>query len=40
MIERLLNGLAVFFFLIVLTVPAILLALADTPAGRINLVFW
>ena len=40
MIGRLLDILAVIIYLLIMTVPAILLALIDTPAGRIGLVFW
>jgi len=40
MIERLLDILAVIIFLLIMTVPAILCALVDTPAGRIGIVFW
>ncbi len=38
MIARLLDILAVIIFFLVMTVPAILCALLDTPAGRIGLV--
>jgi hypothetical protein len=38
MMDRLLDGLAVVIFLLVMTLPAFLLALLDTPAGRIGLV--
>ena len=40
MIERLLDILAVIIFFLVMTVPALLCALVDTPAGRIDVVFW
>jgi len=40
MIARLIDGLAVAIFLVVMTVPVILCALLDTPAGRIGIVFW
>ena len=40
MIARLLDGLATAIFLLIMTVPAILCALLDTPAGRIGIVFW
>jgi hypothetical protein len=40
MIARLIDGLAAVIFLVVLTLPAILCALLDTPAGRIGIVFW
>ena len=40
MIGRLLDGLAAVIFLLIMTVPAILCALLDTPAGRIGIVFW
>ena len=40
MIGRLLDGLAAVIFLLIITVPAILCALLDTPAGRIGIVFW
>jgi len=40
MIARLIDGLAVVIFLVVMTVPVILCALLDTPAGRIGIVFW
>ncbi|MBC8508493.1 MAG: hypothetical protein H8D34_26855 [Chloroflexi bacterium] len=37
MIGRLLDILAVIIFLLIMTVPALLCALLDTPAGRIGL---
>ena len=40
MIERLLDILAVIIFLLIMAVPTILCALVDTPAGRIDVVFW
>ena len=48
MIARLIDGLAAVIFLLIMTVPALLCALVDTPAGRIGLalssvegmVFW
>ena len=40
MIARLLDVLAAVIFLLIITVPALLCALLDTPAGRIGLVFW
>jgi len=40
MIARLIDGLATVIFLVVMTVPVILCALLDTPAGRIGVVFW
>ncbi len=38
MIARLIDMLAAVIFLLIMTVPAILCALLDTPAGRIGLV--
>ena len=40
MIARLLDVLVAVIFLLIMTVPAFLLALIDTPTGRIGLVFW
>jgi len=40
MIGRLLDVLAAVIFLLVMTVPALLCALVDTPAGRIGVIFW
>jgi len=40
MIAHLLDGLAAVIFLLIMTVPVILCALLDTPAGRIGIVFW
>ena len=40
MMARLLDGLAVAIFFLVMIVPAFLLALVDTPAGRIGYTFW
>lgn len=40
MTARLLDGLAAVIFLLIMTVPAILCTLLDTPAGRIGIVFW
>ena len=40
MIGRLLDGLAAVIFLLIMTVPALLCALVDTPAGQIGIVFW
>ena len=40
MMARLLDGLAALIFLLIMTVPTILCALLDTPAGRIGIVFW
>jgi hypothetical protein len=39
MIARLVNVLAVVIFLLIMTVPAILCAFLDTPAGRIGIWF-
>jgi len=39
MISRLVDTLAVVIFLLIMTVPAILCALLDTPAGRIGIWF-
>lgn len=39
MIGRLVDVLAVVIFLLIMTVPAILCALLDTPAGRIGIWF-
>jgi len=40
MIGRLLDLLAAIIFLLIMTVPALLCALIDTPAGRIGVIFW
>ena len=40
MMARLLDGLAVTIFFLIMIMPAFLLALVDTPAGRIGFVFW
>jgi len=40
MIARLLDVLVTVIFLLVMTVPALLCALLDTPAGRIGMIFW
>ena len=40
MMERLIDVLAAVIFLLIMTVPALLCALIDTPAGRIGLIFW
>jgi len=40
MIARLLDMLAAVIFLLIMTVPSLLCALVDTPAGRIGIVFW
>ena len=40
MIARLIDMLAAVIFLLIMTVPAILCALLDTPVGRIGIVFW
>jgi len=40
MIGRLLDVLAAIIFLLIMTVPAFLCALVDTPSGKIGLVFW
>ena len=37
---RLIDGLAVVIFLLIMTVPTLLCALIDTPAGRIGFVLW
>jgi len=39
MIARLIDMLAVVIFFLIMTVPAILCALLDTPAGRIGIWF-
>jgi len=39
-IERVLDILVIIIYLLIMTVPAFLLALVDTPAGRIGIVFW
>ena len=40
MIARVLDVLVVIIFFAVMIVPALLLALVDTPAGSIGYVFW
>ena len=40
MIERLIDGVAAVIFLLIMTVPALLCALVDTPAGRLGLALW
>ena len=37
---RLIDGLAVVIFLLIMTVPVLICALIDTPAGRIGFVLW